>query len=114
VCRPSAVFEHLFYSSRVGGSERDKREAYVPRPVWVDQSGMWSWKIRSPSVGILLEWRRSPDRRGRPSWQGLVVWAHGGGEVAWSTGMRWMELECIRPMTVADWKDETRAARWSG
>jgi hypothetical protein len=96
----------------MGTPDRDKRTAYAPRPVWVDMSGQWSWKIRSPSVGILVEWRQVPDRRGRPSWQGLVMWAHGGGEVAWSTGMRWVELECLRPMQVAAWNDETRAAAW--
>lgn len=98
----------------MGGSDQDKRQAYVPRPVWVDKSGLWSWQTRGPSIGLLVEWRRVPDRRGRPAWEGLVIWAHGGGEVAWSSGVTWLRQECIRPMRVADWKDQRRPATWDG
>lgn len=85
----------------------------MPRPVWVDPSGMWSWKVGRPSVGILVEWRPAVNRRGQNSWEALVMWAHGGGEVHWSTGCTWMRAECVRPMSVIDWKDPTVLVDWT-
>jgi hypothetical protein len=57
------------------GSLRPGRtDVPMPRPVWVDSSGMWNHNGgRPPSVGILLEWRRAPDIRGQPAWKGLVI-----------------------------------------
>lgn len=100
---------HLFKRVPVGASDRDKRQAYRPGPVWVDSSGLWSWRSGpGPSIGILLEWRRSADSRGRPSWEGLVLWAHGRGEVAWSSGVRRMRVES----PVRCWSS-WRTARWA-
>jgi hypothetical protein len=67
---------------------------------------------RPPSVGILLEWRRAADMRVQTTWEGLVIWANSFSERGWSSGTTWMRSQCIRPMVVVDWKDETRTIAW--
>lgn len=97
----------------MGERDRERRDAPVPRPVWVDSSGMWNTNAGlPPSVGILLEWRRSVDVRGQPDWEGLVVWANGNTSRSWSSGVTWMRSACVRPMQASDWKDPTRTAFW--
>jgi hypothetical protein len=63
----------------------------APRPqhVWVCVTGTWG-DSRVP--GLLLEWRRTPDRR----WEGLVVWVqtYSGG---WDLRQGWMRAEHVRP-----------------
>ena len=79
--------------------------APLPRPVWIDSTGMWNHHGgRPPSVGVLLEWRRAADVRGQPMWEGLVIWANSFSDRGWSSGTTWMRAACIRPMTVGDWK----------
>jgi hypothetical protein len=92
----------------MGAAGERERATSLPRPVWIDSTGMWNHNGgRPPSVGILLEWRSSPDARGQPSWEGLVVWANSFSERGWSSGTTWMRAACIRPMTVVDWKIPT-------
>jgi hypothetical protein len=89
----------------MGAADREKRTAPLPRPVWIDSSGMWNHNGgRPPSVGILLEWRHAADIRGQPAWEGLVIWANSFSDRGWSSGTTWMRSQCIRPMKVADWK----------
>ncbi|MEP9364737.1 hypothetical protein ABLE68_17350 [Nocardioides sp. CN2-186] len=83
---------------------RSARVGSLPRPVWIDSTSLWNHHGGSPpSVGILLEWRQAVDIRGRPSWEGLIIWANAGSG-RWSSGCTWMRSQCIRPMIVADWK----------
>jgi hypothetical protein len=97
------MFQHRQMRAGDGSGQRGA----LPRPVWVDSTGLWSHRAGlPPSVGILLEWRRVVDARGQTSWDGLVVWANDPGGGRWSCGTTWMRSQCIRQMTVPldDWK----------
>ncbi|GAA1914261.1 hypothetical protein GCM10009737_14480 [Nocardioides lentus] len=55
----------------------------LPAHVWYyrDQS---ITHPQPPLIGLLLEWPRVEDRRGKPRWEGLVAFAHTGGvETTW-------------------------------
>lgn len=67
-----------------------------PRPVWVTYGSM----MRTPTVGLLLEWRRIEDHRHRDGhrWEGMVAWAYGGGELPWRVEMGWVRSECVAPV----------------
>ncbi|MGK2881517.1 MAG: hypothetical protein ACSLE6_12225 [Mycobacterium sp.] len=78
----------------MGASERNKRDLPKPRAVlW--QWDNWSTKTghQPPHPAILLEWRRV-ELAGRPDrWEGLIVFAMGGGELGWAVQMKWVNGE---------------------
>lgn len=81
----------------MSASERDKRALPKPRAVWV----IWGWSTGhaiDPMPGILLEWRKVA-RDGRPDrWEGLVLFALGGGESKWSVRLEWVSAVELRPL----------------
>lgn len=92
------MFELVFYSRSVGASDRFLFRAIDPRPVWIDLRG--SLGHGPVLLGLLVEWR-SRERPGRPAvWEGLVVWASGGGELPWALSMRWISADDLRPIEV--------------
>ena len=87
----------------MGASDRFLFRAIEPRPVWIDLRG--SLGHGPVHLGVLVEWR-SRERPGRsPVWEGLVVWATGGGELSWSLAMRWIPADDLRPVE-ADLPDD--------
>lgn len=84
----------------MGASDRDRRSLPRPRPVW------WQWDAwigshapkQPPYPAILLEWR-AVERDGRPThWEGLIVYASGGGERSWSIELKWVLASELRPI----------------
>lgn len=84
----------------MGASQRDKRTLPKPRPV------LWQWDQwigghaprQPPHPAILLEWRRV-QRDGRPDrWEGLIVFASGGGEAGWTVQMKWVLASELSPL----------------
>lgn len=87
--------------SRVGASDRDRANVPRPRPVWVDVTGHW-YDEKDWRPGLLLEWRSIATRQNTVRWEGLVVWASGGGELPWSVSQGWVRSGNVRPMYPAD------------
>lgn len=83
----------------MGASERDKRTLPQPRAVlwdWCNWTG-GSIPKQAPHPAILLEWRKVQSD-GRPDrWEGLIVYASGGGEVAWTVNLRWVNAGDLTP-----------------
>ena len=81
----------------VSASDRNKRVLPKPRLVWV----VWDWSTgpkAEPMPGLLLEWRKV-EREGRPDrWEGLVLFATGGGERRWSVRLEWVIASELRPI----------------
>ena len=81
----------------VSASDRNKRVLPKPRLVWV----VWDWSTgpkAEPMPGLLLECRKV-ERQGRPDrWEGLVLFATGGGERRWSVRLEWVIASELRPI----------------
>lgn len=68
----------------------------APRPVWIRESSRPS----RPQLGILVDWKSEPDRRGVLQWHGLVVRARGGDGMPWSVTMDWVWSVNLTPAEV--------------
>lgn len=71
-----------------------------PRPCWL----VWNSDHMPPTPGILLEWRKVEDARMAAGfrWEGLVVYAAGGGDLPWHLNLAWERESRIRPMEVPE------------
>lgn len=65
-----------------------------PRLVEIDHAGHWRGQ-REWTPGILVEWRRTGS-----GWEGLVLYARGGGELPWTVQLRWVRETDLRPVHV--------------
>ena len=59
-----------------------------PRHVWVAPDGRWEAAL----PGVLLEWRKGE------TWEALVTWGSGGGNVATTCHTQWLPAEKVRPV----------------
>jgi len=80
----------------VAASNRDRAQVMHPRAVWVDHSGAWRGR-HAWTLGILLDWRRTPH-----GWEGLTLYAYGGGELPWSAHLSWVRAAYLRPIRAPD------------
>jgi len=85
----------------MGASDRDRADVPRPRPVWVDVTGHW-WDEKDWRPGLLLEWRQVETRQHTTRWEGLVIYAFGGGELPWTVSQAWLRAGNVRPMFPAD------------
>ncbi len=81
----------------MGASNRDRTEVARPRPVWVDITGHW-YDEKDWRPGLLLEWRQVGTKQNTTRWEGLVVYAIGGGQLPWSLTQAWLREGTVRPM----------------
>ncbi|WP_166390341.1 hypothetical protein [Nocardioides ochotonae] len=59
----------------------------VPRHVWVAPDGRWEAAL----PGVLLDWRKVG-----ASWEALVMWGSGGGNVASAGHTQWLSADKVR------------------
>lgn len=79
----------------VGAPKRRRIVSAAPRPCWFhwDQSSV---SPQEPIPALLVEWSQVETPIG-PRWEGLIVYARGGGELGWRVEMRWVRAESLRP-----------------
>ncbi|MFC6045230.1 hypothetical protein ACFP8W_09130 [Nocardioides hankookensis] len=71
------------------GDGSGQRGHTTPRHVWVNVTGSAAYRY----AGVLIDWRVD----GRGSWEALVVWVDGGGNLKAHAHMGWVAAAHVRP-----------------
>ena len=53
----------------MSASNRDKRKAHFPRPVWVSPPGFAAGGTEAWTVGLLLDWKRNENNSAWSAWR---------------------------------------------
>jgi hypothetical protein len=72
----------------------------LPCPVLVSQGSTASIGSGRARLGLLLEWKKVADARGRWAWAGLVVFAYPpvGVGGSWELRLMWMDATYLTPV----------------
>lgn len=84
----------------MGASNRYRRKAPMPLPVWIIDSWTGVAGQRDPRPGILVDWRQVTPDGCAPHWEGMVASVSGGGERGWTLEMKWIHVAELVPMDV--------------